>query len=99
LSVALKFAQHLSLNPLGGNNVIPLDVRNPTPDIVRNSTPEIESYMGGGLSGKQVSFQADEHFLGSDVRPERRPNSYNCDPSPNPTERYMGGNSSAKLVS
>jgi hypothetical protein len=76
-----------------GPNGLPLDVRNPTSDPTRyRTTPEMESNYRGGAPGKQVSFVGEEQFSEADPRPERKANSYNCDPLPHTAEKNYAGN-------
>lgn len=61
---------------------LPLDSRNPAQEAVRyRTTPDLEPF--NRPIGKQVSFAGGgggDPFPETEIRPERKPNSYNCDP-------------------
>ena len=71
---------------------LPLGVRNEgTGDAQRyRVTPEMDPFYRGGPGPKTVSFLGDER--GSEPRPDRKPNSYNCDKPlyQQQQEKYMG---------
>lgn len=52
----------------------------------------MESFYRGGPPGKQVSFVGEEQFPEAEPRPERKANSYNCDPLPQTAEKSYGPN-------
>ena len=70
---------------------LPLGVRNETVGEAQRYrvTPEMDPFYRGGPGGKQVSFMGDDRFSETDLRPERKPNSYNCD-KPLQMEKYFG---------
>lgn len=55
------------------------------------TTPEMDSGFRTQL-GKQVSFIGDEPYIEVDVRLEKKPNSYNCDPPPQSAEKNFQNN-------
>ena len=73
---------------------LPLGVRNETAvagDAQRyRVTPEMDPFYRGGPTSKTVSFLGDERFAETDTRPERKPNSYNCDKPMQLQEKYFG---------
>jgi hypothetical protein len=74
---------------------LPLGVRNEgAADVQRyRVTPEMDPFYRGGPGGKQVSFMGEERFSETDNRPERKPNSYNCDKPIHMQEKYFASGS------
>ena len=70
---------------------LPLGVRNESVGEAQRYrvTPEMDPFYRGGPGGKQVSFMGDDRYSDTDSRPERKPNSYNCD-KPLHMEKYFG---------
>ncbi len=58
------------------------------------TTPELESSYRTQM-GKQVSFIGDDPYTEVDVRLEKKPNSYNCDPPPQSADKNFQNNFSA----
>jgi hypothetical protein len=75
---------------------LPLGVRSEGPGEPQRYrvTPEMDPFYRGGPASKTVSFLGDERFADTDPRPERKPNSYNCDKPPPPVtptqDKYFG---------
>ena len=71
---------------------LPLGVRNETAGEAQRYrvTPELDPFYRGGPSSKTVSFMGEERYSETDLRPERKPNSYNCDKPLHMQEKYFG---------